>query len=161
MSDRHGHPAEPGHDGQQNRRRSRRSPRSNSRRASSPTTKKKNTIRPLLIHSTADIDSSASPQRTDSSLCHTVTYDDPATFAQTSATRAAARSTAELPASVLRNRRKGVRLRQDHTEVPDLADRSGCDTGAILSRALQSCHPRCAVRSRQDPSTTARARRFP
>ncbi len=37
--------------GSAKRRRSRSSPRSNSRRASSPTTKKKNVIRPLLTHS--------------------------------------------------------------------------------------------------------------
>ena len=38
------------HAGKSRRRRSRRSPRSNSRRASSPTTRKKNVIRKLLTH---------------------------------------------------------------------------------------------------------------
>ena len=41
-------PASAARSGRTNRRRSRSSPRSNSRRASSPTTKKKNVIRPLL-----------------------------------------------------------------------------------------------------------------
>jgi hypothetical protein len=44
-------PPTPATKGSANRRRSRSSPRSNSRRASSPTTKKKNVIRPLFTHS--------------------------------------------------------------------------------------------------------------
>ena len=42
-------PASPAISGSRKRRRSRRSPRSNSRRVSSPTTRKNNVISPLLI----------------------------------------------------------------------------------------------------------------
>ena len=47
-------------------RRSRSSPRSNSRRASSPTTKKKNVIRPLFTHSRRESDTPAPPTSIDS-----------------------------------------------------------------------------------------------
>jgi len=53
------------------RRRSRSSPTSNSRRASSPTTKKKNVIRPLFTHPTRSIVTPAPPSLTESSVCHT------------------------------------------------------------------------------------------
>ena len=51
------------------RRRSRSSPMSNSRRISSPTTKKKNAINPSLIQWRRSSDSSASPNCSDTSVC--------------------------------------------------------------------------------------------
>ena len=59
--DRHRHAADPGEQRQRDRRRSRSSPRSNSRRASRPTTKKKNVISPLFTHSRRSSDTPVPP----------------------------------------------------------------------------------------------------
>ena len=57
--------------GSSSRRRSRISPMSNSRRASRPTTKKKNVIRALLTQSTRVIANPEPPSWTDKMVCHT------------------------------------------------------------------------------------------
>ncbi len=107
--DRHDHPAEarPA-SGIASRRRSRSSPRSNSRRASSPTTRKKNVIRPLFTQPCRSWEMPALPRRIDSRCPTRRWYDAGLTFAQTSAAIVAVSSTAALPVSVRRNRRSGV-----------------------------------------------------
>src|SRR3954469_21768848 len=98
--------------GSANRRRSRSSPRSNSRRASRPTTKKKNVIRPLFTHSRRSSATVWPPTSIDSVVSHSEWYDDGWTLTQTSAATVAASRTAAPPVSVRRNSRNGVwRLR--------------------------------------------------
>ncbi len=101
-------PTTPAAAGRMNRRRSRRSPRSNSRRASSPTTRKNSVISPLFTHSRRVRSTLIPPSRTDSSVPQNCSYDPSATLAQTSATTIAPTSTAALPASVRSSRRTGV-----------------------------------------------------
>ena len=62
-------PTSPTANGSRKRRRSRRSPRSNSRRVSSPTTRKKKVIRPLLTHSLRSYDGPCEPSLIESSVC--------------------------------------------------------------------------------------------
>src|SRR5438067_5277971 len=98
--------------GRAKRRRSLSSPRSNSRRASSPTTKKKNVIRPLFTQWRKSSATLAPPTRIESVVPHRESYDEASTFTQTSAATAAASRTAAPPVSVRRNSRSGVsRLR--------------------------------------------------
>ena len=101
-------PPRPASTGIARRRRSRSSPRSNSRRASSPITKKKKVIRPLFTQPCRSSDMLAPPRRIDSGVCQTASYEAALTFAHTSAASVAARSTAALPVWVRRNRRSGV-----------------------------------------------------
>ena len=98
--------------GRANLRRSRSSPRSNSRRASSPTTKKKKVIRPLFTQWRKSSATLPPPTRIESVVLHRESYDEASTFTQTSAATAAASRTAAPPVSVRRNSRSGVcRLR--------------------------------------------------
>src|SRR4051794_24930769 len=99
----------PARTGSSARLRSRSSPRSYSRRASSPTTKKKNVIRPLFTQSSRLCETDALPRRIESTVLQTRSYDDRSTLAQTSAAATAARISAALPVSVLRKSRSGVR----------------------------------------------------
>src|SRR6266576_5826479 len=101
-------PARPATSGSANRRRSLSSPRSNSRRASRPTTKKKNVIRPLLTQSRRSSVNPAWPMRIASSVVHTDSYEWASTLTQTSAAATAPRSAAAPALSVSRNSRSGV-----------------------------------------------------
>src|ERR671931_364069 len=94
-------PPVPASSGSANRRRSRSSPRSNSRRASSPTTKKKSVIRPLLTHPRRSSDTPASPSWTDRFVPHSESYDEPSTFTQRSAATVAASRIAATVAALL------------------------------------------------------------
>src|SRR3954451_12611520 len=105
--------------GSANRRRSRSSPRSNSRRASRPTTKKKNVIRPLFTHPRRSSATVWRPTSIDSVVCHSESYDDGWTLTQTSAATVAARSTAAPPVSVRRNSRNGVWRLRAHAVPPE------------------------------------------
>src|SRR4051812_20038034 len=118
-------PASPAASGSARRDRSRRSPRSNSRRASSPTTKKKNVMRPLLTQPRRSRATDQSSSRISSSLVQKELYDEVATLAQISAMSAPARRNAALPASVLRNRCRGVAMLLTHALVP-VNDGSDC-----------------------------------
>src|SRR3954447_4549342 len=111
-------PAAPATTGSAKRRRSRSSPRSNSRRASRPTTKKKNVIRPLFTHPRRSSATVWPPTSIDSVVSHSEWYDDGWTLTQTSAATVAARRTAAPPVSVRRNSRNGVwRLRAHAVRV--------------------------------------------
>src|SRR5580765_5127139 len=101
-------PPMPASNGKATRRRSRSSPRSISRRASSPTTKKKNVISPLFTHWRRSSETPASATLIDSFVLQSESYDDASTFTQTSAATAAASKTAAPPVSVRRNSRSGV-----------------------------------------------------
>ena len=108
--------------GKANLRRSRNSPRSNSRRASSPTTKKKNVIRPLFTHSRRSSDTPQLPRSIESVVPQNESYDDASTFTQTRAATAAASRTAAPPVSVRRNSRSGVWIVRAHAVRPENAD---------------------------------------
>ena len=85
---------------------------SNSRRASSPMTKKKNVIKPLFTQWRRSSATPAPPTWIESCVCQTLSYEPESILTQASATRVAARRNAALPISVRRNRRSGVsRLR--------------------------------------------------
>jgi hypothetical protein len=98
----------PATNGNTRRRRSRRSPRSISRRASSPTTRKKNVIRPLFTQVRRSRVTLWSPSRIDSGVSQTDWYEPGATLAQISAATMASTSTPALPDSVCRNDRNGA-----------------------------------------------------
>src|ERR671912_662210 len=108
--------------GSANRRRSRNSPRSNSRRASSPKTKKTIVIRPLFTHSRSESDTPKLPRSIDSVVAHNSSYEDAWTFTQTSAASAAPSSTAAPPVSVCRNCCSGVRRLRAHAVRPEKGD---------------------------------------
>ncbi len=101
-------PPSPATSGTAIRRRSRSSPMSNSRRASSPITRKKNVIRPLFSQPRRSWDTPKPPSRSDTGVRHSAWYDPASTFVQTSAAIVAASRTAALPVSVRRNCRSGV-----------------------------------------------------
>src|SRR6476619_7066580 len=101
-------PPMPARSGKAARRRSRSSPRSISRRASSPTTKKKNVISPLFTQWRRSSETPASPTSIDSFVVQNESYDDASTFTQTSAATVAASKTAAPPVSVRKNSRRGV-----------------------------------------------------
>src|SRR5437868_9268259 len=86
---------------------------SNSRRASRPTTKKKNVIRPSLTQWRTSCDSAWPPRRNDRSADQTRSYEDASMFTQASATIVAARRKTALPVSVPRNSRNGVPTLRD------------------------------------------------
>ena len=88
---------------------------SNSRRASSPATRKKNAIRPEFTQPCQLSATLLVPDRITSTVCHVAAYPDGSMFAQASAARAAASRTAALPVSVRRNRRSGVSRLRAHT----------------------------------------------
>src|SRR5438067_12916336 len=105
-------PPSPASTGRATRRRCRSSPTSNSRRASRPTTKKKNVIRPLFTQWRRSSVTPESPMRTERRVRQTDSYDEASTFTHTSAAIVAASRKAALPVSVRRNPRSGVsRLR--------------------------------------------------
>ena len=101
-------PPIPASRGNAKRRRSRSSPRSNSRRASSPSTKKKNVINPLFTQWRRSSEISAPPRWIESVVSQSDSYEDASTFTHTSAATAAASRTAAPPVSVRRNSRSGV-----------------------------------------------------
>src|SRR5437773_2904325 len=101
-------PASPASTGNADRRRSRSSPMSNSRRASRPTTKKKNVISPLFSQYRRSSEIPRPPTRIESIVCQTRSYEDESAFTHTSAATAAASRTAALPVSVRRKLRSGV-----------------------------------------------------
>ena len=101
-------PSVPATSGSTNRRRSRRSPRSISRRASSPTTRKKNVISPLLTQVRRSWVTPCEPMRIDSGVRHTDSYEPRSMFAQTSAAAIASTRTPALPDSVCRKERSGA-----------------------------------------------------
>ena len=95
------------------------SPRSNSRRASSPITKKKNVIRPLLIQWPSVWEIPASPTRIDSVVSQTPRYDDASTFAQIRAAAVAPSRIVALPVSVRRKELSGVSRLRAHAVRPE------------------------------------------
>ena len=90
------------------RRRSRSSPRSNSRRASSPTTRKNNAISPLFTQVRRSRSADQGPIRTARTQSQKASYWSVATFAQISASTIAAARMAALAASVRRKARSGL-----------------------------------------------------
>ncbi len=99
---------------------------SNSRRASSPTTKKKNAIRPALTHSLRSSVIPWSPTAIASSALQSRLYDDASILTQTNAATVAASRIAALPVSVDRKSRSGVGTLRAQAVVPasvcDVAD---------------------------------------
>src|SRR3954454_18577230 len=118
-------PPRPASRGRAKRRRSRSSPMSNSRRASSPTTKKKNVIRPSLTQWRTSCERACPPRRNDRFVDQTRSYEDASMFTQARAVIVAARRKAALPVSVPRNSRNGV------LTLRDQAVRS-CSIGRLL-----------------------------
>jgi hypothetical protein len=104
--------------GKANRRRSRSSPRSNSRRASSPTTRKKIVISPLFTQPRRSSAMPEPPRSMESIVRQSRSYEDSSTFAQTSAATVAASNTAAPPVSVRRNSRSGVSRLRAHAVRP-------------------------------------------
>ncbi len=92
---------------------------SNSRRASSPTTKKKNAIRPLFTHSRRSSATPWPPTLITSIVPHSESYEPLSAFTHTSATMVAASSTAALPVSVARNSRIGRSRCRAHAVRPE------------------------------------------
>ena len=115
-------PPIPASKGRANRRLSRSSPRSNSRRASSPRTKKKNVISPLFTHSRSSSDTPVPPISIESVVSHSESYDDASTFTHASAATAAHSKTAAPPVSVRRNSRSGVWTLRAHAVRPENGD---------------------------------------
>src|SRR6266511_217391 len=112
-------PPIPASKGSANRRRSRSSPRSNSRRASRPTTRKKNVISPLFTQWRRSSATAAPPRSIESVVSQSESYDDRSTFTHTSAATVAARRTAAPPVSVRRNSRSGVWTLRAHAVRPE------------------------------------------
>src|SRR4029453_15924562 len=108
----------PASSGRAKRRRSRSSPRSNSRRASRPTTKKKNVIRPLFTHPRRSSEIPCPPRSIESAPPQNDSYDELPTFTHASAATAAASRTAAPPVSVWRKFRSGVWMLRAHAVRP-------------------------------------------
>ena len=106
---------------------------SNSRRASSPNTKKKNVISPLFTHSRRSSDTPAPASRTDSRAPHTASYDDALMLIHTSAATVIATSTAALPVSVRKNTRSGVCRLLAHAVRPDRARAAGDGRSSVTA----------------------------
>ncbi len=122
-------PPRPASSGRVTRRRCRSSPRSNSRLASSPITKKKNVIRPVLIQPRRSCATPALPIRIDKRVCHTLLYDEVSALTHTSATIVAASRKAALDVSVRMNCRSGgLRLR-----AQAVRPESGPTSSAVLT----------------------------
>src|SRR5215213_8728266 len=115
-------PPNPATRGRANRRRSRSSPRSNSRRASSPMTKKKNVISPLFTHSRSSSATPEPPMWMESVVSQSRSYEEASRFTQTSAATAAPSRTAAPPISVRRNCRSGVSTLRDQAVCPRGSD---------------------------------------
>jgi len=105
--------------------RARSSPMSNSRRVSSPTTRKKSAIRPEFTNSRRSIEMLAPRNAPWSSLDHTRSYDESLIFAQISAATVAPARMAALPVSVFRNWRSGVCRLLAHAVVPENGEAAG------------------------------------
>jgi hypothetical protein len=105
--------------GSTSRRRSRKSPRSNSRRASRPSTKKKNVISPLFTHSRSVSSIRLASRSIASTASHSSSQEEASTFTHTSAAVVAASRTAAPPLSVRRNSRTGLLNRRARAVVPD------------------------------------------
>src|SRR6266576_594716 len=133
-------PPIPATSGRAKRRRSRSSPRSNSRRASSPTTKKKNVISPLFTQWRRSSATPASPMSIESFVLQSEPYDDASTFTQTSAAAAAASKTAAPPVSVRRNSRSGVCTLRAQAVRPENGDGRLLGSPSALA-ALTLPHP--------------------
>ena len=119
-------PPTPATSGRVSRLRWRSSPMSNSRRASTATTRKKKVISPEFTQVCRSPESSAPPRRNDSTVPQTVWYDCASMFTQARAATVAASRTAALPVSVRRNRRSGVRFRA-HAVTSDSRGDAGRD----------------------------------
>src|SRR5690348_3884686 len=120
-------PPRPATSGIANRRRSRSSPMSNSRRASSPITRKKKVIRPLFTQPCRSWDMLRPPSCIEICVCHSASYELASRLVQTSAPIVAASRTAALPVSVRRNCRSGVcRCRPHAVRSAVAATCSGC-----------------------------------
>src|SRR6266545_3688898 len=137
-------PPMPASNGKAKRRRSRSSPRSISRRASSPTTKKKNVISPLFTQWRRSSETPASATSIDSFVLQSESYDDASTFTHASAATAAASKTAAPPVSVRKNSRSGVSRLRAHAVRPEnvgpsfdslLPSRGTLNSPAMQSRA--------------------------
>src|SRR5256885_10661151 len=125
-------PPSPAKSGSANRRRSRSSPMSNSRRASRPTTKKKNVISPLFSQYRRSSEIPRPPTRIESTVCQTRSYEDESAFTHTSAAIAAASRTAALPVSVRRKLRSGVSRFLAHAVRPEKGAARGSGVTALL-----------------------------
>src|SRR5215831_8882843 len=174
-------PPRPATSGIANRRRSRSSPMSNSRRASSPITRKKKVIKPLFTQPCRSWDMPKLPSRSEISVCHSVLYELASRLVQTSAPIVAASRTAALPVSVRRNCRSGVcRCRPHAVWSAVAATCSGCvivpgrlpcaqsitqvrlDTGAAVPQKLVVCSqlPALSTGSEERVPELSRSRRL-
>src|SRR5215211_3913195 len=95
---------------------------SNSRRASSPTTKKKNVIRPLFTQPCRSSETVEPPSRSESSVLQRASYEAEWTFTHVSAATVATSRTAALPVSVRRNSRSGERTLRAQAVRPEDRD---------------------------------------
>src|SRR4029453_15499293 len=155
-------PPIPASSGCANRRRSRHSPRSNSRRASSPRTKKKNVISPLFTQPRRSSATPASPTLIESTVDQRSSYDDASTFTHTSAAIAPASRTAAPPVSVRRNARSGVSRLRAHAVRPEKrAYRVSCVESAPPEAIAQSNAGPAAYVLRARRGALARAPRRP
>ena len=91
---------------------------SNSRRASSPTTKKKNVISPLFSQYCRSSEIADPPTRTETTVCQTRSYDAASALTQTRAATVAKSRIAALPVSVRRKLRSGVSRFRAHAVRP-------------------------------------------
>ena len=114
-------PPRPAASGTAIRRRSRSSPMSNSRRASSPITRKKNVIRPSFSQPCRSWDTPKPPTCSPIGVRQSDSYEAASTFTQMSAVIVAASRTAALPVSVRRNCRSGVCRCRPHAVRPAAA----------------------------------------
>src|SRR5438876_7238422 len=133
-------PLIPASNGKAKRRRSRSSPRSISRRASSPTTKKKNVMSPLFTQWRRSSATLAPPRSIESFVLQSEPYDDASTFTQTSAAAVAASRTAAPPVSVRRNSRSGVCTLRAQAVRPENGD--GRPLGSPLVLVAHRFHAR-------------------
>ena len=135
-------PPIPASNGNANLRRSRSSPRSNSRRASSPTTKKKNVMSPLLTHSRRSSEMPCPPSSIESRVSHSDRYEEASTLTHASAATVAARRTAAPPVSVRRNTRSGVCMLRAHAVRPENPETSLIAAASdIRPRSWQEASP--------------------
>ncbi len=109
---------------------------SNSRLASSPTTKKKIVISPVLIQCRRSWETPEPPKSSDSRVPHKASYDGRSTLAHASAASVAARRITALPVSVRRNSRSGVSTRRAQTVLPKKG--VGASLGPVTSHLTAS-----------------------
>src|ERR1022692_323239 len=127
---------------------------SNSRRASRPTTRKKNVISPEFTQPRKLSARPVVPTRIDSAVCHVAAYPDESMFAQASAASAAASSTAALPVSVRRNWRSGVSRLRAHTVRSENSEAGESDsvTAGFSPTPRQHAMPEPTRRVRRTPA---------